>query len=333
MKKTISFKRNIEFPTMIGEVTAISLDHNLKFIDECNIIGEFKVTGRYKMTEASILEEEFNHSIPVEILLTEKLELETAKVDIEDFYYEIEDDDTMICYIDVKIEGVELIEELDRGLDFEPDEIETPNRIDDAVLENISVSKDERCVEAEEPLTSITPPIEEKGCIEPEEELPKDVTDNIKEKSLIQDEVTKEERNLETNGEMQLQKKLEQRVLPKEEKTCDDIRECDDDYNFETESEKMKEEANKKEANDSKREKEETTIIVDGTSEEVGSLFSSFKDSDETFATYSVYIIRQEETIQTVIEKYHTTKEDLEKYNDLTNLTIGTKIIIPTVNE
>ena len=61
MKKIITLKKNIEFPSMIGEITAISLDHTLKFVDESNITGEFKVSGNYKLTEASRLEENNIH--------------------------------------------------------------------------------------------------------------------------------------------------------------------------------------------------------------------------------------------------------------------------------
>lgn len=254
MKKTISFKKVIEFPTMIGEVTAISLEENLKFLDESNITGEFEITGRYKMTEASRIEEDFNYKMPVEILLTEKVELSTAKADVEDFYYEIENDDTMICYIDVKIEGVELIEELE--------EKEEPILID-------VVPEEERCIETEE-----EPIYQEKN---EKEQIPES-----KEKELIN-------------------------------------RECDSEY------EKTNKIMEQKEL-----EKEETTPEFN---QKVGSLFSSFKDSDETFTTYSVYILRQDETIQTIVEKYSTTKEELEKYNDLTNLSIGTKLIIPNSHE
>ena len=67
---------------MIGEITAISLDHTLKLVDESNITGEFKVSGNYKLTEASRLEEKFDYTIPVEIALTEKLDLSTAKISI-----------------------------------------------------------------------------------------------------------------------------------------------------------------------------------------------------------------------------------------------------------
>ena len=69
------------------------------------------------------------------------------------------------------------------------------------------------------------------------------------------------------------------------------------------------------------------------TAENVGALFSSLKDAEETFSTYSIYIVREEETVQSIIEKYKTTKEELEKYNDLSSLKIGTKLIIPTTNE
>ena len=110
MKKTISFEKKIDFPKMIGEITAISLDHNLKFIDDYNIEGNLIVSGNYKLTEASVIEEEFNYKLPTEIILTENLDKETTSIDINDFYYEIENDNTLICYIEIKIEGVEVIE-------------------------------------------------------------------------------------------------------------------------------------------------------------------------------------------------------------------------------
>ena len=62
-------------------------------------------------------------------------------------------------------------------------------------------------------------------------------------------------------------------------------------------------------------------------------MFSSFKDSDESFATYSVYIVRENDTIDTIMNKYQVHREELEDYNDLDNLIVGTKIIIPTQHE
>ena len=144
MKKTISFEKKLEFPSMIGEITAISLDQNLQFVDESNITGNFKITGRYKMTEASRIEEDFSYELPVEIILKEKISLDTAKVDIEDFYYEIENDDTMICYIDVKVEGVEIIDITEPQPEIEKNEFIESNKKEK--ITNPS-PKESRCLE------------------------------------------------------------------------------------------------------------------------------------------------------------------------------------------
>ena len=123
--------------------------------------------------------------------------------------------------------------------------------------------------------------------------------------------------------------------MKEKENIEEEVRECDGDLKPEEVIElpmQEKEKVEEKMIPDTNDQKEQETT-EQSNAENVGSLFSSFKDSDETFATYSVYILRQEETIQTLIEKYHTTKEELEDYNDLSNLTIGTKIIIPTKNE
>lgn len=241
MKKIISFKKELEFSSMIGEVTAISLDDNLKFVDESNITGEFTVSGKYKLTEASRIEDDFSFKIPAEIILNEKLDLKTAKIEIADFYYEIENDDTMVCYIDVKVEGLELIEKAK-----------------------------ERCIEEED-----EPPKKE-----PEKETSprEEIAQNTKENKME----TAKENNISTTEEQGINKTVT-----------------------------------------------ETTT----TTENVGALFSSLKDAEETFSTYSIYIVREEETVQSIIEKYKTTKEELEKYNDLSSLKIGTKLIIPTTNE
>lgn len=255
MKKIISFEKELEFKSMIGEVSAISLDHTLKFTSENSIEGEFIITGKYKLTEASILEEEFKYNLPVDILLNEKLELETSKIDIDDFYYEIESDSTVMCHIDVKIEGVEKIEEA---------------KIEENEIKDKEVRNNEDQVININPANEIQEPIENN-------EL------------------------RECDGEKEI---LEESYDIKTDLVKEDIKEEQKDENSEKKS-----------------------------VEEVGSLFSSFKESDESFSSYSVYIIRENETIQSLIEKYKTTKEELENYNDLSNITIGSKIIIPTANE
>lgn len=260
MKKTISFEKKIEFPSMIGEITSISLEHNLKFTDPNSIEGEFLVSGSYKLTEASRIEEEFSYKLPTDILLTECLDLDTAHIDIEDFYYEIENDYTLICYIEVKIEGVEVvdIEEDNPSIEYQiPDESE---KLEEEILPEL---KDEpRIIETIE-------------------------TDDIR----------------ECDGEQtEMENKMEKEEIKTEE--------------MEIEEMKLEE-----------MEKEET--METKTTPNVSSLFENINESEETYATYSVYILREEETVNSLIEKYKTTKEELESYNDLSTLTVGSKIIIP----
>ena len=78
--------------------------------------------------------------------------------------------------------------------------------------------------------------------------------------------------------------------------------------------------------------KEEDTI--DNKSKEVmNSIFESFANTEETYSTYSVYILRENETLDEVINKYKTTREELSEYNDLDNLRVGSKLIIPSLLE
>ena len=223
MKKIISFEKKLEFPSMVGEITSISLDHTLEFKSPTLIEGAFLITGSYKLTEASCIEDNFNFKVPTEIMLTENIDVSTGKITVDDFFYEIEDDENLVCHIDVLVEG----------------------------LEEVFIEE---------------PPLEEV------------------------------------------------------ERHVEEIRECDGDQNKEIEIPHREEEL--------KEELEEIEEIEELV-EEQQSLFSNLKDDEDTFTTYSIYIIRQDETIQTVLEKYKITKEALEEYNDLSNIVEGSKVIIP----
>ena len=234
MRKVISFDKKLEFKTMIGEVTSISLDPNLKFSDDNDITGELVISGKYKLTAASRLEEDFLFSLPLEIALSEQLEEETRIVYVDDFRYDVDnDDDSLNCHIDLVVEGVEKIE------------VENEEIINDRVS------------------------------IEPSENFYED-------SSLLSDEMVK-------------------KINDNQIVAMDNVTSKDD-------------------IQDDK--------IVENNS--TYSLFSSFSDSDESFSTYSVYIVRENDTLESIMSKYKVHREELEDYNDLNNLMIGTKIIIPT---
>ena len=219
MKKKVTFDKQIEFPTMIGEITAISLEEDLSFVDNSNLEGNLLLTGKYRLTEASRLDEDFDFKIPTEIALTEKLDLDTVKVDITDFSYELDSNNSIICHIELTIEGVEVEED------------------DEIVVEKL---EEREC----------------DGDIEKEIEIP--------EKEEVEEEVEEEQ--------------IEE---------------------------------------DNKRD----------------SLFIGLKEDKETYGTFLVYIIRQNESLNSIIEKYNTSLEEIEKYNDIKDLSIGTKLIIPLLND
>lgn len=65
----------------------------------------------------------------------------------------------------------------------------------------------------------------------------------------------------------------------------------------------------------------------------INSIFDTLDDTRENYTTYSVYIVRQGDTLEDIITKYNTTKEKLEEYNDLTQMKVNMKIIIPNIDE
>ena len=88
MKEIIPLKKDILFKTRIGEITNISIEHDYKVKDDL-IEGTVYLTGTYKMTEASVLEDDFYYKIPFSIALTKKIKKDTINIEIDDYNYEI----------------------------------------------------------------------------------------------------------------------------------------------------------------------------------------------------------------------------------------------------
>ena len=70
---------------------------------------------------------------------------------------------------------------------------------------------------------------------------------------------------------------------------------------------------------------------VDAT--DVKSVFNNFDDSNETFSTYKICIVKETDTVESIVLNYGITKELLSEYNDISDIKIGDKLIIPSVNE
>lgn len=55
--------------------------------------------------------------------------------------------------------------------------------------------------------------------------------------------------------------------------------------------------------------------------------------TNEVYDTYKIYIIREHDTLESILEHYKITVADLEEYNDISEIKVGNKLIIPKNNE
>ncbi len=204
MKKIVPFTKDIKFNN-IYEINSISLEHNLSIKEDGIISGNFIVSGTYKMTSNSINVDEFSYNLPFEISIDKKYDTRNVTTDINDFYYEVIDNNILSIDIEVLIDNLEEI---------------------------------------------------------------------------------KENENMNENSEK--------------------IIDIEDDRNLDIE-----------------------TPLEEKTKETVSSIFENL-DDNENYVTYKVHIITENDTTESIIQKYEITNEKLEMYNDLSELKIGDKLIIPT---
>ncbi len=208
MRKIIPFKKDIEFETNIVEISSISLEHTLKLKEENLVSGEFIVSGTYKITEASLNVDPFEYKLPFDISIDKKYDTTNIDVDINDFYYEIINNQMLEVNIEVVLEGLE------------------------------EKSEEEERILTEEKIETLN---------ENEEET--NIQENIE-----------ENREIDTN---------------------------------------------------------------------VKSIFNDL-DENERYSIYKVHIVTENDTTESIISEYDITREELEAYNDLTDLKIGDKLIIPS---
>lgn len=197
MKKIVPFKKDIDFNNNIFEINSISLEHTLALKEDNLVSGEFIISGTYKMTEASLNVDSFEYKLPFDISIDKKYNTNNIIVDINDFYYEVINNEILSINIEVSL-------------------------------------------------------------------------DNLEEKEVV--------------------------VLPEEKIEILDEREEAD--------------------------------IENNQNIDTKNLFDSF-DENERYSVYKVHIVTENDTIDSILQKYEINKEELEAYNDLNDLKIGDKLIVP----
>jgi len=208
MKKVVPFTKTILFKTHIAEITEIEVNEDLILDENNEVKGDILVDGKYKTTEASMLEEEFHYELPFVIAIDDKYIADNIEIEIQEFNYEIINEEELKVNINIALDNLEEKEE----------------------------------IREEEIL------------------IPVEIEEDIKE--------------------------VEEEVEPLE--------------------------------------KEDTNI---------NSIFTNLTNDNETYSTYHVYIVKESDTLEYILDKYKINKEELSNYNDISSINIGDKLIIPCSND
>ena len=255
MKQIIPFKKDLPFKTKVSDITSISLERKIEILDGGIVTGTFHITGDYKMNEGSINREKFSFDLPFDITLDPRYDVNSVKADIEDFYYDVINEDTLKVNIDLYIEAEYLPDtSLDNNILTEEDK--SDNEMNDVQKEDEPVEEDRNIM------------MESKSDSKNDENIEIEKDKEVTSEKINNDDATMNDSDIERN----------------------DV----DDF-----------------AND---------------------LFSNL-DNTETYTTYYVYIVKEEDTIDKIISLYGVTKEDIENYNDITSIKPGDKVIIPKTSE
>ena len=238
MKKIVPFEKDLMFKTKIGEITSIALDNTLKLNSDF-VSGEFIVSGTYKLQEESQIEEEFKYNIPVDITIDSKYDTKNCQVSIDDFSYEIINEEKLKVNISVMLDD----------LDIKEDPIETIE---------VEAKADERDFDFD--LIDI------------------DANINTEVNPKVDTHV--DTNNIENSKDIDIENKVK-------------------DNNVSTFEE---------------------------------DLFKNLEDNHE-YSIYRVYTVKEEDSVDIICDKFQTTKDILTEYNDLNNISIGSKIIIPSKDE
>ena len=106
MNLIIPFTKDIKFNSSIAEITSISLEHDYT-VNDGEILGNFIVSGHYKSHELSGNKEHFEYVLPFSVELTTRIDRNSVDFSIEDFTYEIKNNDTLEVRIEYSVNALE----------------------------------------------------------------------------------------------------------------------------------------------------------------------------------------------------------------------------------
>ena len=158
MNCIIPFTKDVKFKSNIAEILSVSLEHDYT-ANETEVLGNFTISGEYKTHEVSVNKEHFEYVLPFSVNMTNKIDTNSVNFEVQDFTYEVIDNDTLRVNIEYSINADEAKEEeplfktveeptLDNLLDEIDKEVEVKEERDiseetkDTILNNINDSDD-----------------------------------------------------------------------------------------------------------------------------------------------------------------------------------------------
>lgn len=166
MKKIIPFNKEMLFNDNVFEITSISLEHDLKVSDTNLISGKFYINGEYKISDASTNTEVFKFELPCDINIDSKYILDNVRIDIDDFYYEVINSNILKINIDVLIDRLEEKKEVEETLEEIKIEDTPDDRVDPIEIKTNSIEELEKDLERE---SDDMETVEKERCIEDED--------------------------------------------------------------------------------------------------------------------------------------------------------------------
>lgn len=269
VKKIIPFRKDLEFNTPLYEVTSISLEHHLTKKTDTLISGNFIISGDYKQTESSENKDPFNFTLPFDIALATKIDLDDMLLDVDDFYYET-GKNTLKVNIDLLLDATEIGEPEKEKEDRENINGKDTESIDSNIYNDNDDSR---------------------------------VPDEFNDVNYKKPQLENLPNSLDNSGV-----------------SLDDIQ--NDNFMDSINNDNVSDNGTSNIVNSNININENQNI------NENNNLFASFETAD-TYTAYRVYLIKEDDTIDTILKKYNVTKDDLSAYNDLSDIKYGDKIIIP----
>lgn len=145
MNKIIPFNKELKFNEEIGEITNIAVDDNLKFKDSYTITGDLTVRGTHKYGD---IEEDFSFPIPTLVTVDDKYDTSKTTIMLDDFFYEIINNDTLKVKIDLILDNLSFkenkIDPVQEEVLYEKEEINEANDVESIpdLLNETNLDKD-----------------------------------------------------------------------------------------------------------------------------------------------------------------------------------------------